>query len=204
MRALKTSKCLISALAAGSLAWIEGNDPPSLESLNLPDTLAGRLTEQAFIEQSALGWNVLLRGFWSSCWRLAQEAQFRENSIREKQDTGEIWVTNAQRWFINFFESLWGLRNEGQHGIDAETQRLVRATRCERAIHRLFTVGNTLPYCEQHPFRIPKADLLSKAVINQELWVSQTELYLPKALRRVRKRAKHKQHSLVDFFDRRP
>ena len=91
-RVWKTSKTIIAALLAGALAWVEGRDIPSLESLDLPDTAIGRLTARAFTDQTSLGWNVLFRGFWASSWRLAQEEQFSQYSSRERQDTGKQWA----------------------------------------------------------------------------------------------------------------
>ena len=162
----------------------------------------GSLTAQAYTEQCELGWNVLFRGFWSSKWRLAQEEQFKANSIRERQDTGERWAGKVQLWFIKLFESLWGVRNEGQHGLDDETKRLVRATKCARAIRRLYAQGAALPHYERHPFRGSINELLTKHVSDQELmWISQTERYLPKVWRRARKRGTA-QPAMTDHFAR--
>ena len=115
-------------------------------------------------------------------------------------DTGDRWSARAQTWFLELFESLWGLRNEDQHGCDADTERLIRVSKCERAIRRLYDKGVDLPYCESHPFRCPIEQLLSKPVLDQEQWISLTERYLPKAIRRIRKRRDDKQRSLLEFF----
>ena len=201
-REWKTSECIISALKIGASAWIEGLETPQVDSLNLPDTAIGRLTAQAYHQQTAIGWNVLFRGFWSNSWRQAQEEQFRTNNIRERQDTGDRCAAKAQMWFIDLFELLWGLRNEDQHGNDADTERLIRVSKCERAIRRLYDKGGKLPYCERHPFRDPIDTLLSKPVTDQELWILQTERYLPKVLRRIRDRGRDKQPPITKFFTR--
>ena len=203
LRELKTAHCIIDALQAGATAWLKGDEIPSVESLTFPDSDIGTMTKQAFIDQTSLGWNVLFRGFCANSWRLAQEIQFRSNRSQERQDTGERWAGKVQLWFINFFESMWGLRNEGQHGLDAETQRLVRSTKCERAIRRLYAIGLELPQYEQHPFRCGIDDLLQKAVADQELWILQTERYLPKCLRRIRRRGENRQLPITLFFARR-
>ena len=200
LREFKTAECIIAAIKKGALAWIEETEIPPLESLNLPDTEVGRLTARAYTEQSALGWNVLFRGFWAKSWRLAQEAQYRLKKCSERQDTGEQWSVRVQLWFIELFEALWGLRNEDQHGCDVDTERLIRVAKCERAIRRLYDKGKDLDHCESHPFRDPIDDLLSKPVIDQELWVLQTEQYLPKALRRMKHRARNKQRAMTEFF----
>ena len=200
LRELKTSKYIISAIQTGVLAWIAEEAIPPVETLNLPETDVGRLTAQAYLEQSALGWNVLVRGFWSHSWRLAQEAQFKQLLTLERQDTGDRWSARLQLWFIDLFESLWGLRNEDQHGVDADTERLIRVTKCERAIRRLYAKGADLPYCESHPFRFPIDQLLTRPVTDQELWILQTERYLPKVFRRIRDRARTKQRAITEFF----
>jgi hypothetical protein len=38
--------------------------------------------------------------------------------------------------------TLLGMRNETEHGADVETQRLIRASKCERAIRRLYLAGS--------------------------------------------------------------
>ena len=203
LREFKTAECIISAIKTGALAWIADTEIPTVESLNLPDTEVGRMTARAYKEQSDLGWNVLFRGFWAKSWRLAQEEQYRQKKCCERQDTGEQWSTRVQMWFIDLFEALWGLRNVDQHGCDAETERLVRVSKCERAIRRLYDKGKDMDDCECHPFRDPIDDLLSKQVNDQELWVLQTEQYLPKALRRMKHRARNKQRAMTEFFPRR-
>ena len=124
-RETKTLKLLISALKAGATAWVEGTAIPDVESLDLPGTVLGQLIAAAYTDQTLLGWNVLFRGFWAKNWRLAQEEQFRLYHSRERQDTDDCWSGRAQMWFIALFESLWGLRNEDEHGVDFETQHLV-------------------------------------------------------------------------------
>ena len=203
MREFKTSECIIKALQTGATAWIEDNDIPCVESLNLPTTEIGRLTARAYEEQTSLGWNVLFRGFWSQSWRLAQEEQLRLLTIGDLQDTGDRWSVRAQMWFIELFETLWALRNEDQHGNEADTERLIRVSKCERAIRRLYDKSEGLPHCESHPFRSPMEHILSRPVADQELWILQTERYLPKALRRIRNRGKIKQHAMTKFFPRR-
>ena len=60
-----------------------GTEIPDVESLDLPDTVLGRLIAAAYTDQTLLGWNVLFRGFWAKNWRLAQEEQFRLYRSRE-------------------------------------------------------------------------------------------------------------------------
>jgi hypothetical protein len=152
-RGMKTSKSLIAALQTGATAWAEQREPPTVESLNLPENRLGNLIWQAYIDQTSLGWNVLYRGFWVTSWRLAQEEQFRMYRSREIQDTGEIWAAQSQLWFYDTFEALWASRNEAEHGKDRDTERLIRLTKCNQAVQRLYATGEDLPYAERHPFR---------------------------------------------------
>ena len=203
-RAWKTSELIISTLRSGALAWVEGKEPPMLASLKLPDTVPGRLVAKAYLDQTMLGWNVLFRGFWASSWRQAQEYQFSCYRSREKQDNGDIWAGKAQTWFIGLFELLWGLRNETEHGVDFDTQQLIRLATCERAIRRLYSKGEELPDGERYPFRTcTMEELLQKPVHDQELWITRTEDFLPKAFRRLRKRKVANQSAITDFFARR-
>jgi ribonuclease HI/exonuclease III len=200
-RSIKTSRSLISALHTGAMAWAEQREPPSVESLTLPDNRLGELIRQAYDEQTSLGWNVLFRGFWSISWRLAQEEQFRMYRSREVQDTGEIWASNAQMWFYETFELLWAQRNEAEHGIDHETERLIRLTKCDRAVRRLYDKGEDLPYAERHPFRDSMDDLLQQPLQMQELWIDKTTAFLRKAFQRQRARPRG-QPAITNFFAR--
>jgi ribonuclease HI len=187
-REYKTAYVIIGALMTGSIAWIEGRPIPDAATLLLPETTLGHLVAQAYREQNEIGWNVLFRGFWTSTWRLAQEEALRTMRGRERQDTGEQWAAKAQIWYYDLFDLIWGLRNADEHGADVDTQRLIRISKCERAIRRLYDKGEDLPYAERHPFRDPIEDLLQQPVLNQELWISKTGDFLVKASKRARAR----------------
>jgi hypothetical protein len=58
-----------------------------------------------------------------------------------------------------------------------ETQRLIRASKCERAIRRLYLAGSHFP-SRKAPFRDPIDDVLSKSLCQQERWVTLTERVL--------------------------
>jgi hypothetical protein len=75
-RRVKTSKSIIAALHAGATAWVEQQEPPRVNSLNIPQNKLGDLIRLAYAKQTSLGWNNLFRGFWSNSWQLAQEEQF--------------------------------------------------------------------------------------------------------------------------------
>jgi hypothetical protein len=65
---------------------------------------------------------------------------------------------------FNLFDLAWGLRNADEHGIDLETQRMIRLAKCERAIRRLYHAGESLPHHERHdPFRETKLSVLRNA-----------------------------------------
>ena len=199
---LNTADAIIKAITVGTQSWADDTDIPQVEALHLPNTAVGRLTAQAFAEQSLLGWNAFFRGFWTKSWRLAQEEHLRQIPSRKLHDTSERWSGEAQLWFISLFESIWGLRCADEHGADPETEILIRTTKCERAIRRLYEKGALLPHNESHPFRSDIADLLSQSVTNQELWITQTEAFLITAFRRVRKLAVSKQQAITAFFSR--
>ena len=196
---MKTSTLLLTALKTGALAWIEGREIPSVENLALPDNALGRTVAQAYSELSRLGWNVLFRGFWTSTWRRAQDIEFNKLICRDKQDYGDRWAGRAQLWFFELFDYIWGLRNADEHGSDAETERLIRRTKCERSIRRLYESGAKLPPFDQHPFRDPLESLLSKTTADQELSITKTEAYLQKAHQRARVRPRG-QTALTKFF----
>ena len=178
---MKTAHPIITAIQTGALAWVEGRDIPLVDSLSLPDSPLGRLTAQAYLDQSVLGWNVLFHGFWVDSWRLAQKVQFRSYRSCNHQDTGEQWSGHAQLWFFDLFELIWGLRNIAKHGADFETQRLIQLIKCEHAVNHLYHQGDALTLVKRHPFRDPIDVLLSKSPADQELWITKMEGYLQRA-----------------------
>jgi hypothetical protein len=89
--------------------------------------------------------------------------------------------------------------NATEHGADPESQRMSRLAKAERAIRRLYRAIDTLPLHERFPFSDPMEDLLVTTVSTQERWVSLTEAYLPKALKRIQKQEKIHNHSLEEY-----
>jgi hypothetical protein len=57
-RSWNTSTLVINALRSGAWTWIEGNPPPDVATLNLPDSPLGQLVHKAYVEQTSLGWNL--------------------------------------------------------------------------------------------------------------------------------------------------
>jgi hypothetical protein len=157
--------------------------------LHLLDTPLGQLVHKAYAEQTALGWNLLLRGFWTNAWRTAQEYEFSHSPFQRRlTDNDASWAGRAQLWM---FDVAWGLRNDNEHGIDPETQRVIRLAKAERAIRRLYRAIDELPLHERFPFSDPM-----ETVSTQKRWVSDTEAYLPKAFKRIKRQEKMHNHSL--------
>jgi hypothetical protein len=100
---------------------------------------------------------------------------------------------------FDLFDLAGGMRNAYEHGVDLETQRLIRLTKCERAIRRLYSAGASLPHDERRPFRDPIEDVLSKSLCRQEWWVTLTEEYLPRAAKRVKNQQQTGQQSLTAY-----
>jgi hypothetical protein len=201
-RSWKTSQPLIDALHLGVVAWIQGHEIPDVAVLNLPDSTLGRLVQQAYVEQTSLGWNLLVRGFWSISWRNAQEYEFSNSPFhRGHTDNGASWASRAQTWMFDLFDLAWGLRNADEHGVDLETQRMIRLAKCERSIRRLYHSGESLPPHERHPFRDGMEDVLSKSLCRQERWVTMTEDYLIAAKRRLKMQEQTGQHSLKEYYE---
>ena len=199
------SSALISrVIIAGASAWIEQREPPDADSLRLPDDDFGLLVRRALAEQTLLGWSSFFRGFWTDSWRIAHQYCYEHHPPTiPARLTGERWSGKAQRWFYSLFDDLWNLRNKIQHGADPVTQRQIRLAKCERAIRRLYAAASNLPYCERHPFRDSIETLLSTTLFDQELWISKTETYLPKAYRRAAKRG-NSQPAITEYFHRLP
>ena len=198
----KTSPIITKAMIAGANAWTEGNQAPTAESINLPGCPMGSLVRYAIAAQTDLGWNAFFRGFVPVDWRNAQEF-YRQSSVnKEGIVSGEKWLSNLLTWIFELFDLVWGLRNADEHGAEPETQRLIQLAKCERAIRRLYGKSIALPYCERHPFRQPMLTLLARSLCDQELWITQTEWFLPRALKRVKQRTATNQRAITEFYKR--
>jgi hypothetical protein len=82
---------------------------------------------------------------------------------------------------FELFDLAWGLRNADEHGVDLETQRMIRLAKCERAIRRLYHAGESLPLHERHPFRDPTEIILSRSVCSHRRAVVATNGSLSQA-----------------------
>jgi hypothetical protein len=78
---------------------------------------------------------------------------------------------------FDLFDLAWGMRNDNEHGMDPETQRMIRLSKAKWAIRRLYRAVDTLPSHKRFPFSDPMEDLLAKTASTQEHWVSDTEAY---------------------------
>ena len=136
-------------------------------------------------------------------WLLDRLLATRSSVLLRAPSTNGTRPSQAQRWFFSLFDDLWTLRNKTQHGADPVSQRQIRLAKCERAIRRLYAAATDLPYHERHPFRDSIETLLSTTLSDQELWISKTETYLPKASRRAAKRG-NSQPAITAYFHRLP
>jgi hypothetical protein len=53
---------------------------------------------------------------------------------------------------FDLFDLAWGLGNTDEHGVDLETQRMIRSAMCEWAIRRIYHTSENLPVIKVTPF----------------------------------------------------
>ena len=116
-----TSPGISSALPQGLLSWYN-SEPP-----DLPIDLAPSARE-AFLDQSAIGWQCLLEGCPSKKWAESQEQYFTSHGSTR---TGRSWIRVVLRHLIEFSFSLWEHRNEAAHAketsiVDRELNQRIR------------------------------------------------------------------------------
>ena len=207
LSSLHTSKYIRRLLNIGMMAWVQGKGTPALSEFHLPDSTLGRLVACAYQEQSEIGWNLAFRGFFSHSWRAAQEIYLAHESSRGEEPCryardGTMWMASLVSWIFDTFTEVWTMRNLIEFGADPEEQRRKRLALCERAIRRLYSVGSSLPVNEGYPFKLDIPSLLSKRLDVQEQWITNTERFLPGALKRVAERKLNGQQTLTAFFSR--
>jgi hypothetical protein len=168
-------RLLLEALFAGARAWIE-QAIPDVSELNLPDSTL-ETCSSGVCRADFFGMESPVPGFWSMSWRQAQEYEFSQSSLRRGTEIMKVGQVKHRRGCCLIL--LGGMRNETEHGADVETQRLIRASKCERAIRRLYLAGSPFPITKG-TFRDPIDDVLQISC-QQERWVTLTEEFLPKA-----------------------
>ena len=201
LESLGTAKYLSRALRVGMLCWMKGRIPPDVSAFHLPATPLGRMVARAYIQQGNIGWNMAFRGFLTHSWKSAQAIHSAQIKSRRDMD-GTAWTASVVSWTFSFFESVWTQRNAEEFGTDFEDIRRKKLVLCERSIRRLFIAGQELPANERYPFQTEMSTILSRRLPLQEQWITNTERFLPGALKRVANRTKNGQKAITEFFTR--
>jgi hypothetical protein len=131
----KTPEKLIDALLHGLQSWtgrLAGdNICPLYRGTVLPDDIA---LVQAFHEQTAIGWDHLLRGRISQKWSNAyQICTGTNNAIK----TGQ-WTKHLIRALWYYSKSLWVYRNGVVHGHSKEEEKAREKERLQRLVEEEF------------------------------------------------------------------
>jgi hypothetical protein len=83
------------------------------------------MVQEAFEEQTELGWGQALRGRLSMKWSTAMVMYYQEvdEHRREAVPMGEKWMVNTIKALWEHSCSLWTSRNEFVHGKDEKSKR---------------------------------------------------------------------------------
>jgi hypothetical protein len=111
-------------------SWCDNRTPwqPPL----LPDDLANLVDNQ-----SAIGWNWLLRGRLTTNWALLQDGYY---SNIQHRSTGKLWAGKAIAAIWDYSWTIWDHRNDHLHNSDVANELLDMAS-IDNAIRREWTRG---------------------------------------------------------------
>lgn len=94
-------------------------------------------------DQSAIGWDQLLFGRFSSEWAMLQDDYIQHYQITNKlARNGSQWVVKVIDFLWKYIYSAWQTRNNARHGADSTTQETAKYEQARRETELLYELAN--------------------------------------------------------------
>ena len=153
-----TNNQVADLICASLSAWRQGIQPRQPRSYLLG-------LQQAFVEQTDIGWGAALEGRWSELWVEIQERHFRK---LKKQRSGKRWLTTIIRKLWNIAWDLW------QHRNDVQAERQIEERRMKNAVNIRYEYGLGSTGLDQNDRRLfakTMEEILTANIHYQDAWV---------------------------------
>jgi hypothetical protein len=162
LQLLDTPKEITSAIVKGVRGWLK--DSPELYC---GDTHV----EQAFDQQTTIGWKSWLRGIQGSRWAELMEQHYQETPPMEShRKTGISWHRKLIKWTVNLAYSLWKERNAELHDKDEQQW----ASEAAREITCIYELETEVEQPDQAIFQVELAEQLRRPWRSIRMWLMNT------------------------------
>ena len=126
------------------------------------------LLQQAIRQQSQIGWQSFIEGFWSSTWRKHQEEYLK--SIKT-QRSALLWASRLQRRIWQIAWTMWEHRNNILHS-DGKTIHQYETKLVDQEINIEWERSHSLPQQYQHLFSGTLQQKLTSDIHTKRRWLS--------------------------------
>jgi hypothetical protein len=151
--------------------------------------------------QAAIGWDNLLRGFFSLHWATLQEAHYRRTSPSDFTKKGSIWTKRIITFLWTRILDSWGARNTIQFGASPEDTEHNKKARLVSIMQGYYTQAPHVAYSDRTIiFKADLEQLLTKSSYYLQQWIDINKAPLIKAIRQAKDKAKAQQHDIRDYF----
>jgi hypothetical protein len=141
--------------------------------------------------QEAIGWNQVLKGRWSVEW----VKQFETTN----PSRGEAIVTNLLTQIWKATLAHWTARCDLQHQKDASSHESC-LTDLTQQVQAIYQQKQNLDLIDQQPLNQPIDNIMKMPVHIIRKWIKSTESFVKLGLQRAKKRAKHSNQTITNFF----
>ena len=131
--------------------------------------------EKAKEEQDLIGWNLTMKGLFSTEWGKIQEEEYLKIRKREKLDiwyTGTWWTKHLIKNIIFWSLNEWQKRNECLHQEVENRLKEIKRKECQKDIMELYTMQEDRPTAKlKRYFNTPLIKKLQQNPNRQRQWI---------------------------------
>jgi hypothetical protein len=137
-----------------------GTPPPTTRYPHLQGIIA---------TQGAIGWDQLLKGRLSVCWRRNMAEHYRGSDSKGKDLQ---WSSAMAELMLSQWWKLWTLRNEARHGKDLESKNQAAKRQALREIQQLYELQDSRRIDLQWIYHTPLETIQSWSTSMMRAWIN--------------------------------
>jgi hypothetical protein len=149
---------------------------------------------QLFKSQSAIGWNQIVNGRFSTDWITIHDQNPATRS------TGETWLIITIKALFQSVIRIWKARCNMNHGIDTESKRAQALLRLQPIVQQLYEQKNKLELPDQRIFSKSIDSLLEAPASIIENWIYKAKPLVKQGVHRANTNAKRQHLPIHSFF----
>jgi hypothetical protein len=170
LMSIKTSPAIVDAMIQGVQIWSsEENDVEHGASQR-------ELQRYTNSHQTAIGWNLFMRGIIASIWSVWQQEYLIHVNGSIRGTEADKWSSRVSLWLIRQAHKTWKTRNEQLHRPSTENR--VDLPRAELELHeqvrKLYEQQEHLNYHDKDLFAMPLPERLQQPIQSLKAWLHST------------------------------